>query len=160
MCYFSVGWGSLIKKILVLFPNCFTCISDRNKTIANHKTFTPLYTFFTYFIDWCWSVNLIHLLQIEDIFFWNIMSLMHLMFYAELSSPMPLESDMKKQEHLWQNQSPNFLAEKAFNAAVAALQPHCAICSLFCPYAKVPPHKAAHVHMSQWSINGSDKILL
>ncbi|XP_075344301.1 LOW QUALITY PROTEIN: lysine-specific demethylase 4B [Sparus aurata] len=54
----------------------------------------------------------------------------------ELSSPMPLESDMKKQEHLWQNQSPNFLAEKAFNAAVAALQPHCAICSLFCPYAK------------------------
>uniref|UniRef100_A0A671UEH2 Lysine-specific demethylase 4B n=1 Tax=Sparus aurata TaxID=8175 RepID=A0A671UEH2_SPAAU len=52
----------------------------------------------------------------------------------ELSSPMPLESDMKKQEHLWQNQSPNFLAEKAFNAAVAALQPHCAICSLFCPY--------------------------
>ncbi|XP_068563628.1 lysine-specific demethylase 4B isoform X1 [Cebidichthys violaceus] len=57
----------------------------------------------------------------------------------ELSSPMPLDSDMKKQEHLWQNHSPNFLAEKAFNAAVAALQPHCAICSLFCPYTK--PHK-------------------
>uniref|UniRef100_A0A671UFD7 Lysine-specific demethylase 4B n=1 Tax=Sparus aurata TaxID=8175 RepID=A0A671UFD7_SPAAU len=62
----------------------------------------------------------------------------------ELSSPMPLESDMKKQEHLWQNQSPNFLAEKAFNAAVAALQPHCAICSLFCPYAKVQPQTTAH----------------
>uniref|UniRef100_A0A8C2ZHD2 [histone H3]-trimethyl-L-lysine(9) demethylase n=1 Tax=Cyclopterus lumpus TaxID=8103 RepID=A0A8C2ZHD2_CYCLU len=58
----------------------------------------------------------------------------------ELSSPMPLDSDMKKQEHLWQNHSPNFLAEKAFNAAVAALQPHCAICSLFCPYTKVQPH--------------------
>ncbi|XP_069009482.1 lysine-specific demethylase 4B [Embiotoca jacksoni] len=57
----------------------------------------------------------------------------------ELSSPMPLDSDMKKQEHLWQNHSPNFLAEKAFNAAVAVLQPHCAICSLFCPYTK--PHK-------------------
>lgn len=57
----------------------------------------------------------------------------------ELSSSMPLDSDMKKQEHLWQNRSPNFLAEKAFNAAVAALQPHCAICSLFCPYTK--PHK-------------------
>uniref|UniRef100_A0A7N8YFA8 Lysine-specific demethylase 4B n=1 Tax=Mastacembelus armatus TaxID=205130 RepID=A0A7N8YFA8_9TELE len=38
--------------------------------------------------------------------------------------------------HLWQTQSPNFLAEKAFNAAVAELQPHCAICSLFCPYTK------------------------
>ncbi|KAI3368663.1 hypothetical protein L3Q82_025665, partial [Scortum barcoo] len=60
---------------------------------------------------------------------------------AELSTPMPLDSDMKKQEHLWQNHSPNFLAEKAFNAAVAALQPHCAICSLFCPYTK--PHKDA-----------------
>ncbi|XP_023138053.2 lysine-specific demethylase 4B [Amphiprion ocellaris] len=54
----------------------------------------------------------------------------------ELSSPMPLDSDMKKQEHLWQNHSPNFLAEKAFNAAVAALQPYCAVCSLFCPYTK------------------------
>uniref|UniRef100_A0A671UDR3 Lysine-specific demethylase 4B n=1 Tax=Sparus aurata TaxID=8175 RepID=A0A671UDR3_SPAAU len=65
----------------------------------------------------------------------------------ELSSPMPLESDMKKQEHLWQNQSPNFLAEKAFNAAVAALQPHCAICSLFCPYAKVQPQTTAHTSL-------------
>uniref|UniRef100_A0A7N8XFN5 Lysine-specific demethylase 4B n=1 Tax=Mastacembelus armatus TaxID=205130 RepID=A0A7N8XFN5_9TELE len=54
----------------------------------------------------------------------------------DLSSPMPLDNDMKKQEHLWQTQSPNFLAEKAFNAAVAELQPHCAICSLFCPYTK------------------------
>ncbi|XP_047442511.1 lysine-specific demethylase 4B isoform X2 [Mugil cephalus] len=59
----------------------------------------------------------------------------------EASSPMPLDSDMKKQEHLWQNHSPNFLAEKAFNAAVAVLQPHCAICSLFCPYTK--PQKDA-----------------
>lgn len=62
---------------------------------------------------------------------------------------MQLESDMKKQEHLWQNQSPNFLAEKAFNAAVAALQPHCAICSLFCPYAKVQPQTTAHAHISE-----------
>lgn len=82
---------------------------------------------------------------------------MHFIFYAELSSPMPLESDMKKQEHLWQNQSPNFLAEKAFNAAVAALQPHCAVCSLFCPYTKVPPHSAADKHACQWSSNGHDK---
>lgn len=61
---------------------------------------------------------------------------------TEISSPIPLDSDMKKQEHLWQNHSPNFLAEKAFNAAVAALQPHCAVCSLFCPYARVG---AAHL---------------
>uniref|UniRef100_A0A7N6AIP8 [histone H3]-trimethyl-L-lysine(9) demethylase n=1 Tax=Anabas testudineus TaxID=64144 RepID=A0A7N6AIP8_ANATE len=57
----------------------------------------------------------------------------------DLSSPMPLHSDMKKQQHLWQNHSPNFLAEKAFNAAVAALQPYCAVCSLFCPYTKHTP---------------------
>uniref|UniRef100_A0AAX7V1V2 Lysine-specific demethylase 4B n=1 Tax=Astatotilapia calliptera TaxID=8154 RepID=A0AAX7V1V2_ASTCA len=54
----------------------------------------------------------------------------------DMASPMPMDSDMKKQEHLWQNHSPNFLAEKAFNAAVAALKPHCAVCSLFCPYTK------------------------
>ncbi|XP_068176147.1 lysine-specific demethylase 4B [Antennarius striatus] len=54
----------------------------------------------------------------------------------ELSSLMPLDSNMKKQEILWQNQSPNFIAEKTFNAAMSALQPHCAVCSLFCPYIK------------------------
>lgn len=64
---------------------------------------------------------------------------------------MPLESDMKKQEHLWQNQSPNFLAEKAFNAAVAALPPNCAVCSLFCPFTKVRQHNTADVHTYQFS---------
>ncbi|KAG7282795.1 hypothetical protein CRUP_012184 [Coryphaenoides rupestris] len=54
----------------------------------------------------------------------------------ELPPSMPLEGDMKKDEHLWQNCSPNFLAEKAFNAAVANLEPYCAVCSLFCPYTK------------------------
>ncbi|XP_044056520.1 lysine-specific demethylase 4B [Siniperca chuatsi] len=75
----------------------------------------------------------------------------------ELSSPMPLDSNMKKQEHLWQNHSPNFLAEKAFNAAVAALQPHCSICSLFCPYTK--PHKdvfiANDTHRASFPRHGS-----
>uniref|UniRef100_A0A667XJ78 [histone H3]-trimethyl-L-lysine(9) demethylase n=1 Tax=Myripristis murdjan TaxID=586833 RepID=A0A667XJ78_9TELE len=56
----------------------------------------------------------------------------------ELSSPPPLDGTIKKEEHLWQNRSPNFLAEKAFNAAVATLEPHCAICSLFCPYTQPP----------------------
>ncbi|XP_038147555.1 lysine-specific demethylase 4B isoform X1 [Cyprinodon tularosa] len=54
----------------------------------------------------------------------------------EMSSQMPMDSSMKKQEHLWQSHSPNFLAEKSFNAAVAALEPYCAVCSLFCPYLK------------------------
>nr|XP_015826271.2 lysine-specific demethylase 4B [Nothobranchius furzeri] len=54
----------------------------------------------------------------------------------DMASPMTMDSDMKKQEHLWQNQSPNFLAEISFNAAVASLQPYCAVCSIFCPYTK------------------------
>ncbi|XP_058494646.1 lysine-specific demethylase 4B isoform X1 [Solea solea] len=54
----------------------------------------------------------------------------------ELSSPMLLDSSFKKKENPWRNLSPNFLAEKAFNVAVAALQPYCAVCSIFCPYIK------------------------
>nr|XP_057928697.1 lysine-specific demethylase 4B [Doryrhamphus excisus] len=69
---------------------------------------------------------------------------------AELTSPAALESSMKKQEHLWQNRSPNFLAEKAFNAAVAVLQPHCAVCSLFCPYTK-PHHEPINANDRQRS---------
>lgn len=56
---------------------------------------------------------------------------------VETSSPVLLDRDIKKQEHLWQNLSPNFLAEKAFNVAVAALKPYCAVCSIFCSYKKV-----------------------
>uniref|UniRef100_A0A3Q2PMD7 Lysine-specific demethylase 4B n=1 Tax=Fundulus heteroclitus TaxID=8078 RepID=A0A3Q2PMD7_FUNHE len=54
----------------------------------------------------------------------------------ELSSQSRMDNSMKKQEHLWRNRSPNFLAEKSFNAVVATLEPHCAVCSLFCPYIK------------------------
>ncbi|XP_037553949.1 lysine-specific demethylase 4B [Nematolebias whitei] len=68
-----------------------------------------------------------------------------------LSSPMSLESSMKKQQHLWQNRSPNFLAEKTFNSAVAGLEPYCAVCSLFCSYKKKDPSNAsnpAHTFMA------------
>ncbi|XP_033847886.1 lysine-specific demethylase 4B [Periophthalmus magnuspinnatus] len=39
--------------------------------------------------------------------------------------------EAKKQEPIWQN-----ISQKGFNAAVAGLSPHCAICAMFCPYVK------------------------
>lgn len=56
---------------------------------------------------------------------------------------MSVERSMKKQQHLWQNHSPNFLAEKTFNSAVAELEPYCAVCSLFCSYEKVQTHSCS-----------------
>ncbi|KAG9343245.1 hypothetical protein JZ751_014225 [Albula glossodonta] len=47
--------------------------------------------------------------------------------------------DRKSECHLWQNCPPNFLAEWHFNAAVAKIAPHCAVCVLFSPYSE--PHK-------------------
>ncbi len=125
ICYFCLlARAPVLKRILVLFQKCSTCISDRNRIGANSETSSISSLFVTYFRQWISSLEQ----HFSDVFYF---------LPAELSSPMPLESDMKKQEHLWQNQSPNFLAEKAFNAAVAALPPHCAVCSLFCPYTKV-----------------------
>uniref|UniRef100_A0A8B9LL24 Lysine-specific demethylase 4B n=1 Tax=Astyanax mexicanus TaxID=7994 RepID=A0A8B9LL24_ASTMX len=53
--------------------------------------------------------------------------------------------EAKKPEEglLWQNRSPNFLAEKQFNAAMATIEPHCAVCMLFCPYSQVEPPAVA-----------------
>lgn len=85
---------------------------------------------------------------------WRERRVFEALFYflrAELSSLIPLESDMKKQEHLWQNHSPNFLAEKVFNTAMAALPPHCAVCSLFCPFIKVRQHWAANEQVAKFS---------
>ncbi len=128
LLFLSLGKGSLNKRILVLFQKCFTCITEWNDC---------------HFWNFQYLFSIGHLLQyVFDVFHF---------LPAELSSPMPLESDMKKQEHLWQNQSPNFLAEKAFNAAVAALPPHCAVCSLFCPYTKVQQRNVAGANMCQWS---------
>lgn len=125
MCQFFV---LLIRKIPAPLQNATSAFWRKIKSLSIFKN--P-----------CFSMC--HLLQKLNVLFCRIASFnifIYLFIYfkpSELSSPMPLDSDMKKQEHLWQNRSPNFLAEKAFNAAVAALQPHCAICSLFCPYTKV-----------------------
>lgn len=51
------------------------------------------------------------------------------------------EQEVQTAAHLWQDHTPNLMAERRFNAAMATLQPHCAVCTLFCPYKqnKAPP---------------------
>ncbi|KAF7703060.1 hypothetical protein HF521_022067 [Silurus meridionalis] len=55
--------------------------------------------------------------------------------YSGLSVGGAVEQEVKRQEqcHLWQTLSPDFMAEKQFNAGMASLEPHCAVCTLFCP---------------------------
>lgn len=138
--FVSLGKDFLFKNIVLLFQKCFSCISTENKSpVMNPATSLLRVTFF--------RLCLFFLLEqrIFNAFYFHP---------TEPSSLTQLDSDMKKQEHLWQNHSPNFLSEKAFNAAVAALQPHCAVCSLFCPYPEVQ-HTAADAHMCPWSRNSS-----
>ncbi|KAM8939760.1 lysine-specific demethylase 4B [Pelodytes ibericus] len=65
-------------------------------------------------------------------------------FSDEESIPFSGEEDVSDPDamltlmsHLWKNKSPNFLAERKFNAAAALIEPYCAVCSLFFPYRKV-----------------------
>ncbi|XP_063056818.1 lysine-specific demethylase 4B [Engraulis encrasicolus] len=44
------------------------------------------------------------------------------------------KQEVQTAAHLWQDHSPNLLAERRFNAAMATMEPHCAVCTLFCPF--------------------------
>ncbi|KAM9461786.1 lysine-specific demethylase 4B [Clarias gariepinus] len=75
--------------------------------------------------------------------------------YSGLSVGGAVEQEAKKQDQcpLWQTLSPDFVAEKQFNAGMATLEPHCAVCMMFCPYSQ--PQKdstvadAASISMSR-----------
>ncbi|XP_077777658.1 lysine-specific demethylase 4C isoform X3 [Podarcis muralis] len=73
----------------------------------------------------------------------------------ELPESLLTEEDIQETEswakplvYLWQNRAPNFTAEKEYNAAVANLEPCCAICTLLKPYYKADNPNEEHYSCS------------
>uniref|UniRef100_A0A2K6BF51 [histone H3]-trimethyl-L-lysine(9) demethylase n=1 Tax=Macaca nemestrina TaxID=9545 RepID=A0A2K6BF51_MACNE len=83
----------------------------------------------------------------------------------ELPEVLSIEEEVEETEswakpliHLWQTKSPNFAAEQEYNATVARMKPHCAICTLLMPYHK--PDSSNEENDARWETKLDEVITL